>query len=316
MAFFSKLQSALSKTREVLNTPVGDLLVSGKEVLTTPVGELLAGGRPVDFELLSELEEGLVAADVGPELADSIVSELSKKASRGELADSRDLRGALVAAIASRLQPPATPAAERPPLQVVFAVGVNGAGKTTTLAKLARREVASGRKVVLVAADTFRAAAAEQLEVWGERAGVPVVRHASGADPAAVLFDGLARARKEGADLVLVDTAGRLQTKKPLMDELGKLRRIAGREVPGAPHDVLLVLDATTGSNGVSQAREFQAAAGATGVVLTKLDGTAKGGVVLRIRNEMGLPVLWVGVGEGMDDLEPFDPQAFAEALV
>jgi fused signal recognition particle receptor len=199
---------------------------------------------------------------------------------------------------------------------VIFLVGVNGSGKTTTTAKLAAREVAAGRSVLLAAADTFRAGAIEQLEIWAGRLGVTVIRHQEGADPSAVLFDALAAAKARGTQKLFVDTAGRLHTKKNLMEELAKLRRIAAREVPGAPHQVLLVLDATTGMNGLSQARRFVEAAGATGVVLTKLDGSARGGIVLAIYRELALPVLFVGVGEGVDDLVPFDPAEYARALL
>lgn len=313
-SLFSKFTSALAKTRQVLETPVGDLLSQTAEVLRSPLGEVLSGGRPIDGDLLDRLEEGLLAADVGPGFSAEIVAELEKRAKKGEI-DGAALRPALVAAIAARLKDD-PPAVERPPLEVIFAVGVNGAGKTTTLAKLARWHAVDGRRPILAAADTFRAAATEQLEIWAGRVDLPVVKKGMGADPGAVLFDALAAARSRGHDLVLVDTAGRLHNKKPLMDELTKLRRIASREVPGAPHQVLLVLDATTGSNGLAQAREFQAAVGATGVVLTKLDGTAKGGVVLQIRRELGLPVRWVGLGEGVEDLVPFDAERFAEALV
>jgi fused signal recognition particle receptor len=202
------------------------------------------------------------------------------------------------------------------PLEVVFLVGVNDSGKTTTTAKLAAREVAQGRTVLLAAADTFRAGAIEQLEIWAGRLGVPIVRHKEGADPSAVLFDALTAAKARKIEKVFVDTAGRLHTKKNLMEELAKMRRIAEREVMGAPHQVLLVLDATTGMNGLAQARRFVEAAGATGVVLTKLDGSARGGIVLAIYRELSLPVLFVGVGEGVDDLVPFDPSDYSGALL
>ena len=202
------------------------------------------------------------------------------------------------------------------PLFVTFLVGVNGSGKTTTTAKLAAREKAAGRSVLLAAADTFRAGAIEQLQTWADRLELPIVRHREGADPSAVLFDALSAAKARGARTLLVDTAGRLHTKKNLMDELAKMRRIAAREVAGAPHETLLVLDATTGTNGLVQARRFVEAAGATGVVLTKLDGSARGGIVLAIYRELKLPVVFVGVGENVDDLVPFDPADYAKALL
>ena len=200
--------------------------------------------------------------------------------------------------------------------RVVLVVGVNGGGKTTTVAKLAARFKAEGRSVVLAAADTFRAAATEQLAIWGERAGVPIVRHAPGADPGAVVFDAARSAVGRGADFLLIDTAGRLHTKSNLMQELEKIARVAAREIPGAPHDVLLVLDATTGQNGLNQAREFTKAAPVTGLVLTKLDGTARGGVALAIARELGVPIRYIGVGEGMDDLLDFDSSSFVASLL
>jgi fused signal recognition particle receptor len=199
---------------------------------------------------------------------------------------------------------------------VVLVTGVNGVGKTTTIGKLAALHAAEGRTVLVVAADTFRAAAMEQLAVWAQRTGSDIVRHGQGADPSAVVFDGLRAARARGIDVVLVDTAGRIHTRTPLMDELGKLRRTIEREVPGAPHEVLLVLDATTGQNALSQARAFVEAAHVTGIVITKLDGTAKGGVVVAVRGELGLPIRFVGIGEGVDDLRPFDAQEFVEGVL
>ncbi len=231
--------------------------------------------------------------------------------------DGVTLRAALKSSLRSLLESDRAaplPAAHRP--RVVFIVGVNGGGKTTTIGKLASRERAASRRVVVVAADTFRAAAIDQLERWGERAGVEVVRHREGADPSAVVFDALASAKARGVETVLVDTAGRLHTKAPLMAELEKMARIAGREVVGAPHEVLLVIDATTGQNGLAQAREFTKAAAITGVVLTKLDGTAKGGIALSIRRELGVPIRFVGVGEGIDDLLEFDAEAYVDGLL
>jgi fused signal recognition particle receptor len=247
-----------------------------------------------------------------------LTDAVRKRVGSGERADLAALREMLVAeveGILARAPRTAAPSSEVP-LEVVFLVGVNGSGKTTTTAKLAAREVEAGRTVLLAAADTFRAGAIEQLEIWAARLGVPIVRHKEGADPSAVLFDALGAARSRGVRKLLVDTAGRLHTKKNLMEELAKMRRIAGREVPGAPHQVLLVLDATTGMNGLAQARRFVEAAGATGVVLTKLDGSARGGIVLAIYRELALPVVFVGVGESVDDLVPFDPADYARALL
>src|SRR6185295_6894139 len=259
----------------------------------------------------------LIEADVGAETADALTAAVRARTDIAERTDLAGLRVVLIEEIekliAGAPRPPGPAAA---PLEVLFLVGVNGSGKTTTTAKLAARRREEGRSVVLAAADTFRAGAIEQLAIWGDRLGVPVVRHREGADPSAVLFDAIASAKARGAGTLLVDTAGRLHTKQNLMDELSKMRRIAAREVPGAPHQTLLVLDATTGSNGLAQARRFVEAAGATGVVLTKLDGSAKGGVVLAIYRELKLPVVFVGVGEGIDDLIPFDPAEYAEALL
>jgi fused signal recognition particle receptor len=267
--------------------------------------------------VLESLEEALLEADVGSETAAALAEAVRKRADTGQRTDLGELRGMLIAEIESvlaRAPRSSTPAVV--PLEVIFLVGVNGSGKTTTTAKLAAREVAQNVPVLLAAADTFRAGAIEQLEIWAGRLGVPIVRHKEGADPSAVLFDALAAAKARRVRKLFVDTAGRLHTKKNLMEELSKMRRIAGREVPGAPHQVLLVLDATTGMNGVAQARRFVEAAGATGIVLTKLDGSARGGIVLAIYRELSLPVLFVGVGEGVDDLVPFDPADYARALL
>lgn len=260
------------------------------------------------------LEEALLVADVGVETTEAVVSDFRR-------AGAAEIRGAggelswLKARLRSLLgQDVGVPVRGAP--HVVLVVGVNGTGKTTTVAKLAAAARGKGRSVIMVAADTFRAAAVEQLRSWGERLGIDVVSQRAGADPAAVVFDALTAAKARGVSEVIVDTAGRLHTKHNLMAELEKVRRVCGRAVPGAPHEVLLVLDATTGSNGLAQAREFRQHAGATGVVLTKLDGTAKGGVVLAVVKELGVPVQWVGVGEAVDDLLPFSADAFVEALL
>ena len=280
------------------------------------LGTAVKKGLGFDETVLESLEEALLEADVGAETAAALADAVRRRAGSTARADLPQLKAILVEEIERMLaRSPRPGAAADVPLEVIFLVGVNGAGKTTTTAKLAARDVALGRPVLLTAADTFRAGAIEQLEIWAKRLGVPVVRHREGADPSAVLFDAISAAKARGARKLFVDTAGRLHTKKNLMEELSKMRRIAAREVAGAPHQVLLVLDATTGMNGLAQARRFVEAAGATGVVLTKLDGSARGGIVLAIYRELGLPVLFVGVGEGVDDLVPFEPAHYARAL-
>jgi fused signal recognition particle receptor len=294
------------------------LFMTHTEILEK-VGAAVKKGLGIDESVLESLEEALIAADVGAETAGALAEGVRQRADASERKDLEGVRLLLIEEIEKVLASaprPSPPAPEAVPLEVIFLVGVNGAGKTTTTAKLARRALAEGRTVLLAAADTFRAGAIEQLGIWGERLGVPVVRHSEGADPSAVLFDALSAARARRVTTLFVDTAGRLHTKKNLMDELAKMRRIAGREVPGAPHQTLLVLDATTGGNGLAQARRFVEAVGVTGVVLTKLDGSARGGIVLAIYRELKLPVLYVGVGEGMDDLVPFDASQYARALL
>jgi len=262
----------------------------------------------------ASLEDALVAADVGIEAAEALVREFESARGKGQIPGGGELAW-LAASIENSLRgvERVTPRGEP---HVVLVVGVNGTGKTTSVAKLAAQAVAAGRRPLLVAADTFRAAAVEQLQLWGERLGVPVVAHSPGADPGAVVFDALSAARSRGLTDVLIDTAGRLHTKHNLMAEIEKVQRICARAVPGAPHEVLLVLDANTGCNGVNQVREFRVHAGVTGVVLTKLDGTAKGGVVLAVARQLGVPVRWVGVGETAEDLLPFEAGSFARALL
>ena len=289
-------------------------LTRTREGITSTLREAFGAGV-VDEAALEELETALLASDLGPALTSQVLDAVRKEARSGPL-DGAGLKESLRKALRAALDggPTVTRSPERP--HVIFIVGVNGGGKTTTIGKLAARERASGRRVAVVAADTFRAAAIDQLERWAERAGVEVVRQREGADPSAVVFDALQAARSRGLDTVLVDTAGRLHTKTPLMAELEKMVRIASREVPGSPHEVLLVIDATTGQNGLVQAREFTKAARVTGVVLTKLDGTAKGGVALSIRKELGVPIRFVGMGEAVDDLLEFDPEAYVEGLI
>lgn len=299
--WWGRLQQAVSRTREQFVERVDDVLRGSKEI---------------DPEVFTQLEVALLGADVGAETTAEVLAQLRDRAERKDLADGDALRAALRTELAARfrsLHPPARPADGTP--RVVFLVGVNGTGKTTTIAKLAHRWQVEGRRVVLCAADTFRAAAGEQLEIWAERLHADILRQQAGADPAAVVFDAINAAKARGADAVLVDTAGRLHTKRNLMAELEKMKRTAARLVAGAPQEVLLVLDATTGQNGLAQAREFTQAVGVTGVVLTKLDGTAKGGIVIAIARQLGLPIRYLGVGERLDDLLDFDPDAYLASL-
>lgn len=295
------------------------LLMTHTEILEK-LGAAARKGLGIDESVLESLEEALLEADVGAETAAALTEAVRERSDSATRKDLEGLRRLLIEEIEKLLAGarglPEAPSAEEAPLEVIFLIGVNGSGKTTTTAKLARRAAAQGKSVLLAAADTFRAGAIEQLEIWAERLKLPVVRHKEAADPSAVLFDALSAAKARGVQTLLVDTAGRLHTKKNLMEELAKMRRIAAREVPGAPHQTLLVLDATTGGNGLAQARRFVEAVGVTGVVLTKLDGSARGGIVLAIYRELRLPVLYVGVGEGVDDLVPFDPSQYAKALL
>ncbi|HXQ26948.1 MAG TPA: signal recognition particle-docking protein FtsY [Candidatus Acidoferrales bacterium] len=285
--------------------------------LAARVEQLLTGNRPVDPEVLKQLESALLAADIGVRTTKEVLAALREQVNEHKIGDAAGLKEALKQQIMKILAAPAASPDGQPATapRVIFVVGVNGTGKTTTIGKLANRLKKEGASVVLCAADTFRAAAIEQLEVWARRANVELVKQKSGADPAAVVFDGLSAAKAHSADVVIVDTAGRLHTKSNLMAELEKMKRTAAKVIPGAPHDVLLVLDATTGQNGLNQAREFWSHAGVTGIVLTKLDGTAKGGIVVAIARELNLPIRFVGTGEQVDDLVPFDAQTYVNSL-
>ena len=314
-SWWGRLQQAVKRTHDQLSERLDDVLRGRKEIAP---------------EVFSELEAVLLSADLGLETTTDLLNRLRERVERKDLADAAALRSALREELTSLLlslsplvptEPTATeglvptePSATQGP-RVIFLVGVNGTGKTTTIAKLTRRWQQQGRRVVLAAADTFRAAASEQLEIWAERLGAELIRQKPGADPAAVVYDAINAAKNRSADVVFVDTAGRLHTKKNLMAELEKMKRAAAKLVPGAPHEILLVLDATTGQNGLAQAREFTESVGVTGIVLTKLDGTAKGGIVVAIARTLGLPIRYLGVGEKADDLLDFDPDAYVASL-
>ncbi len=302
MGFFDKIKASLTRTKEQF--------VERFDEIVGRADAPAQRSRPIDVETLEALEEALISADVGVAAADQIVSAVREKRTHGE-----SLRELVKQEILDILRDAESPAPDGAKPHVTLIVGVNGTGKTTTVGKLARLIKDSGRTPLICAADTFRAAAVEQLQVWATRAGVDFIRAQGGADPAAVVFDAIAAGKARGRDVVLVDTAGRLHTRVNLMAELEKIRRIAAREVAGAPHEVLLVLDATVGQNGLSQAREFMGVAGVNGIVLTKLDGTAKGGIAVAIAHDLKLPIRYVGVGESIDDLIPFSPEDYVNAL-
>jgi len=288
-----------------------------KENFTEQIQDLVEGEKEIDADMLEQLEAIMIGADIGVSTTNDILKAIKDRMSRKTLQDPKELRGAIKEELRKILDVNYTPpkqVEEGNPF-VILIVGVNGVGKTTTIGKLANRFQSDNKKVMLCAADTFRAAAIEQLEIWANRANVPIVKQKANADPSAVLFDAMQSAKAKKIDYVIVDTAGRLHTKHNLMAELEKMTRIAKREVPGAPHEVLLIIDATTGQNGLTQAREFTKSAGVTGLVLTKLDGTAKGGVVTAIAKELKLPIRFVGVGEKMDDLIEFSADDFVESL-
>jgi fused signal recognition particle receptor len=290
----------------------------GPAWLTTDIKDLLPVGRKIDADILDELETRLITADVGMEATTRILQDLRRRVARKELGDVDALLGALSSAMLEILQPVEQPLVIDPAIKpyVILVVGINGAGKTTTIGKLAHRLLAEGRTVMLAAGDTFRAAAKEQLTIWAERNRVPIIAQHSGAEPAAVIFDALQAARARHIDVLIADTAGRLHTQTHLMDELKKVKRVLARLDPGAPHEVLLVLDGTIGQNAVAQATEFHKGLGVTGLVVTKLDGTAKGGVVLAIAQKLGIPIRFVGIGEDTEDFGVFNASEFVSALL
>ena len=301
MGFFDKLKSGLEKTRKSF---------------TEKIEQLVVGYATIDDEFLDDLEAVLLSADVGIKTTTKFMADIKKGIKSKEINSPEDLKPFLQARISGMLSDAVaeTKMATSGPT-VIVVVGVNGVGKTTTIGKLAQYYKEQGLKVMLAAADTFRAAAIDQLEIWGERAGAEVIKHSEGSDPAAVAFDAVQSAKARKVDLLIIDTAGRLHNKSNLMEELKKIRRVVSREIPDGPHETLLVLDATTGQNAVNQAKVFGEVAELSGIVLTKLDGTAKGGVVIAIKAELNLPVKWIGVGEGVSDLRPFVPQDFVQAL-
>jgi fused signal recognition particle receptor len=311
--------SLFGKPEPTLLERLKESVAKTKTELSARVEQILTGDRPVDQALLKELETALLSADIGVRTTKEILAAMRQKVNEHKLVEAKDLRRELKSEILRVLNAPLAAgdlsANLKASPRVIFIVGVNGTGKTTTTGKLTNRFRKEGASVVLCAADTFRAAAIEQLEIWARRSDVEMIKQKPGADPSAVVYDALATAVARKADVVLVDTAGRLHTKSNLMAELEKMKRTAAKVVPGAPHDVFLVLDATTGQNGLNQAREFWSQAGVTGIILTKLDGTAKGGIVIAITRELNLPVRFVGTGEQIDDLVPFDAQTYVNSL-
>ena len=299
MGLFQKINKGLKKTRENMSAAIDNMLYGKVEI---------------DDSFFDDLEEVLVMGDVGVYTAEEIVTKLRERAQQENLRTADKVKRAIQEIVAQMLSGGEEMSLITMP-SVILVIGVNGVGKTTSIGKLAAYYKSEGKKVILAAADTFRAAAIEQLQEWADRAGVDMIKHKEGADPAAVVFDSIAAGKARGADIIIVDTAGRLHNKKHLMEELGKIYRVIDRELPYSDREVLLVLDATTGQNAVNQAREFLNVAEITGIILTKLDGTARGGVVLNIKNDLKVPVKFIGVGEKIDDLQPFDPMAFAQSL-
>ena len=300
MGFFDKIKQGLTKTRDALSTSLGNIFT----------------GSEIDDDFYDELEESLILADLGVETSVKAAELLRKKVKENHLKTTDEAKSALKEILVEMLDQGDTALNTSTKPSVVLVIGVNGVGKTTTIGKIATRFVKEGKNVLLVAADTFRAAAADQLEIWAQRSGAGIVRQNEGADPASVVFDGIRAAKARNADIILIDTAGRLHNKQNLMNELGKISRIVERELPDAAREVLLVLDGTTGQNGLMQAKQFKEVAGVTAMAITKLDGTAKGGIVIAVADSLQIPVKFVGVGEQADDLMPFEAEPFVEALI
>ncbi|RPF56022.1 signal recognition particle-docking protein FtsY [Aquisalibacillus elongatus] len=320
MSFFKKLKDKISQQTDQVTDKFKDGMTKTRDSFTSKVNDLVARYRKVDEEFFEELEEILISADVGVVTVMTLIEELELEVKRRNIQDTEAVKEVISEKLVEIYydgdeEEPEELQLNEDGLSVILTVGVNGVGKTTTIGKLAHRLKAEGKSVLLAAGDTFRAGAIDQLEVWGERAGVDVIKHSEGSDPAAVIYDGIQAAKSRGVDVLICDTAGRLQNKVNLMNELAKVKKVISREVDGAPHETLLVLDATTGQNALSQAKTFKEATDVSGIVLTKLDGTARGGIVLAIKNEMDIPVKFVGLGERMEDLQPFDAHQFVYGL-
>ncbi|MDT0122238.1 signal recognition particle-docking protein FtsY [Paenibacillus sp. RRE4] len=317
MSFFKKLRDSIASKTESVTKQFKDGLEKTRKGLVEKVTDLVIRRKKIDEEFYEELEEILIGADVGVNTVMNLIEDLRAEVKKRKIEDAAELQPVLSEKLTDLLRGEQNNELKMNPdgITVILFVGVNGVGKTTTIGKLAHRFKQQGKKVIMAAGDTFRAGAIEQLEVWGQRAGVDVIKQQSGSDPAAVMYDAVQAAKQRGADVLLCDTAGRLQNKSNLMDELNKIYRVIQREIPSAPHEVLMVLDATTGQNALNQAKLFGEKSGVTGLVLTKLDGTAKGGIVVAIRQELDLPVKLVGLGEKIDDLQEFDSEQFVHAL-
>lgn len=319
MSFFKRLRDAIVQKSEEVTQKFTDGLSKTRDLLVEKVEDLVRRYKKIDDDFFDELEEILITSDVGVNTVMELIDDLRSEVRKQKIENAVDLQPILseklVALLKNDEAADTSLNVQDGRVNVILFVGVNGVGKTTTIGKMAHMFKQQGKKVLLAAGDTFRAAAIEQLEVWGGRIGVEVIKQQQGSDPAAVIYDAIQAAKSRQVDVLLCDTAGRLQNKVNLMEELAKVHRVLQRELPGAPHEVLLVLDATTGQNALSQAKTFGQSAGVSGLVLTKLDGTAKGGIVIAIRNELNIPVKYVGLGEGMDDLQQFDPEQFVHAL-